>query len=230
MNEVDRIKKAYNKRDSSGKTTNYSLFTPAILFTSQQREKNILKMLSSVNIQDLQSKKIFDLGCGNGIILRDFVRFGAIPENCSGLDLLQDRIDTAKKLSPTMSFMCQNAETLPYDSASFDIVLCFTVFTSIFDHQMQQNLANEMLRVLKPSGIILLYDFLLNNPQNPDVRGLKKKKILTLFPGCNVNLKRVTLAPPLARALARYSWITCYLLEKIKILNTHYIGIIRKKS
>jgi len=39
---------------------------------------------------------------------------------------------------------------------------------------MKKKIAGEMLRVLKPSGFILWYDYHMNNPKNPDVRGLRK--------------------------------------------------------
>jgi len=54
----------------------------------------------------------------------------------------------------------------------------FTVFTSILDISMKQSIAGEMLRVLKPDGIILWYDYYRNNPMNPDVRGVKKREIV----------------------------------------------------
>lgn len=84
------------------------------------------------------------------------------------------------------------------------------------------------MRILRPKGIILWYDYHMNNPNNPDVRGVKKKEIYELFPNCGIYIKRITLAPPLARAIAPYSWLACHLLEKLRIFNTHYIGVIRK--
>jgi hypothetical protein len=70
----------------------------------------------------------------------------------------------------------------------------------------------------------------MNNPRNPDVRGVKKKEIYELFPNCEIHLKRITLAPPLARAIAPFSIILCQLLEKFPLLCTHYIGVIRRKG
>ncbi len=228
MHEAERIKQSYEKRDRGGKRNLYSFFKPDYLFASQQREKEIIKLLSGIDINCIDDKKILDLGCGNGSVLRDFIRYGARPENCHGVDLLESRIIEARKLSPNIHFNSANAETLAYDSAAFDLVLCFTVFTSIFDKNMKRNIAQEMLRVLKPGGIILWYDYYMDNPRNPDVRGVKKREISELFFHCDVQLKRVTLAPPVARALASYSWIACYLLEKLTALNTHYIGSIHK--
>lgn len=81
--------------------------------------------------------------------------------------------------------------------------------------------------MLKPKGIILWYDFIFNNPYNPNVKGIKAEEIHTLFPGCMIKLKRITLAPPLVRLLAPHSYLACYLLEHLLFLNTHYFGIIK---
>src|SRR5690606_37574580 len=102
------------------------------------------------------------------------------------------------------------------------------VFTSILDPEMKQAVAREMARVCKPTGAIVWYDFHVNNPRNPHVRGVKKREIHSLFPNHRVRLRRVTLAPPLVRRLVNVSWIGCELLEKFRILNTHYFGVLRK--
>jgi ubiquinone/menaquinone biosynthesis C-methylase UbiE len=162
--------------------------------------------------------------------LRNFIRYGASPENLFGIDLLPDRIGIAKKISPNIDFRCGDASEIPYEDESFDMVLQFTVFTSILDKGMKRSIATEMLRVLKPDGIVLWYDYHMNNPKNPDVKGVKKQEIYELFPGCLIDLKRITLAPPITRLLARHSWFACYLLERLKVFNTHYLGVIRKEG
>jgi ubiquinone/menaquinone biosynthesis C-methylase UbiE len=229
MDEVQRIKDAYDRRDASGIRKLYSLLNPSALFADQRREEEILQSLRKAGLADMSQAKILDLGCGTGHVLRSFLRYGVTPENCFGVDLLPSRIDEAKRLSPNMNFQCGNGETLPHGDARFDVVLCFTVFSSIFDPRMKQHIAAEMMRVLKPGGIILWYDYHMNNPRNPDVRGVKKSEVTSLFSGCTISFRGVTLAPPLARALAPYSVTLCRVLEKMKFLNTHYIAVIRKK-
>lgn len=51
----------------------------------------------------------------------------------------------------------------------------FTMFTSILDDTMKRNIAKEMLRVLKPEGIILWYDYYISKPTNPDTKGVSKR-------------------------------------------------------
>lgn len=45
-----------------------------------------------------------------------------------------------------------------------------------------------------------------------------------------VDLRRVSLAPPITRALAGWSWLACELLEKLPFLSTHYLAAIVKRS
>lgn len=144
--------------------------------------------------------------------------------------MLEDRIEIAKSTNPNINFKCGNATHLPYKDEYLDIVIQFTVFTSIFREEDKKDIAKEMIRVLKKEGIILWYDFSYNNPRNPDVKGIKKKEIVNLFPNCEFTFKRVTLAPPLVRFIAPRSWLLCYLLEKLSFLCTHYLVIIRKEK
>lgn len=226
--EVERIKAAYAKRDVSGKKGLYTVFNPSALFTIQQREKETLDALKRNNLTDLSGKKILDIGCGNGGVLRDFIKYGASPESLYGVDLIEDRIEEAKRLSPNIGFRCSSAENIPFEDRSFDIVLLFTVFTSIFDLGMKKRLASEALRLLGPGGVVIYYDYRYNNPRNRDVRGVKRKEIEELFPGCSFDFTLTTLAPPLSRAIAPYSTLLCRLLEKIPFLKTHWLAVIMK--
>ncbi len=227
MSELERIIEAYKRRKGIDRIS-YSYFSPANLFMIQSRERKILEVIKRYVGEKLDEKKILDVGCGEGGELRNFLKYGAKPENLYGIDLLEDRIERARRINPNVNFTSGNAERLPYPECFFDLVTQFTVFTSIFDENMKRNIAREMLRVLKDDGIILWYDFIYNNPKNPDVKGIKKREITSLFPGCKFDFQKITLAPIITRAIAPYSWFACYLLEKIRIFNTHYLVVIRK--
>jgi ubiquinone/menaquinone biosynthesis C-methylase UbiE len=230
MNEIERIKKVYEKRKIEQKDKVYSYFNKGNLFIIHQREKALLDILNKFNYSDLTNKRILDVGCGTGGTLRRFIDYGAKPENLYGIDLLKDRIENAKQLHPKINFICGDASNLPYPDKYFDIVLQFTVFTSIHDVKLKKKISSEMLRVCKEDGIIIWYDFHFDNPKNPDVKGVKKNEIHSLFPNCEIFLKRITLIPPISRKLAPFSIILCQILEKIPFLCTHYIGIIRRNS
>jgi SAM-dependent methyltransferase len=224
--EEARIRAAYAKREGD---TRYSWFSPGNVFIMQQRERRLLTLLQRYGFAALESKTILEVGCGTGQWLVDFIKWGARPENLTGIDLLRDRLSRARRLCPpSVRIQCASAAQLPFSNERFDLVLQSTVFTSIIDPDLKRRVAAEMMRVVKFDGIILWYDYHVDNPWNRDVRGVRRGEIHTLFPGCRIELERITLLPPLARLLAPYSFLVCSLLEKISPLCTHYLGVIRK--
>ena len=151
------------------------------------------------------------------------------PENISAIDLLPERIREARALCPAgISLECGNAEKLKFPDGSFDLVFQSTVFTSILDEEMKIRIAREMLRVLHPSGMIVWYDFTVDNPWNPDVRGIPRREITRLFPECRFEFERLTLAPPVGRRIARVSTFLYRFLSAVKVLDTHCLALIRK--
>ncbi len=225
--EEARIGDVYARRASLPQR--YSWFNPGHVFMVQQLERCILKCLRREGLAALERQRILEIGCGSGFWLREFIKWGAKPENLVGVDLLGNRIAEAKSRCPQQVRLEQaNAARLGFAAESFDVVFQATVFTSILDASLKAAVANEIMRVVKNDGVILWYDFRFNNPRNPDVRGVESAEIRSIFHDCEVTLHRITLAPPLARLLAPLSLIGCQLLEKIPWLCTHYLGVIRK--
>jgi SAM-dependent methyltransferase len=226
--EEARIRAAYAKRQQDD--ARYLYFNMGHLFIMQEREQRLLTLLKRHDFTPLNTKKILEVGCGTGYWLREFIKWGARPEHITGIDLLVDRVAEARSLCPeAISIWSGNAAELAFPDATFDLVVQSTVFTSVLDPVMKRQMAAEMLRVVKNDGLILWYDYHVNNPWNPEVRGVKRREIAHLFPGCRITLQRLTLIPPLVRLLAPYSWLACYMLGKIPWLCTHYLGLISKR-
>jgi ubiquinone/menaquinone biosynthesis C-methylase UbiE len=191
----------------------------------------VLRLLDQYGLMPLAGKRILEVGCGTGKWLRDLIAWGADPETLFGVELLQASAARARRLCPqTVTIECGSAAELRFPSGSFDVVLQATVFTSVLDEDMKQAMAAEMMRVLRPGGMILWYDFFLRSPRNPYVRPVTRADIHRLFPGCSIDLRRISLAPPLARALAPRAWGLCSLLSRVPPLCTHYLGAIRTPS
>lgn len=225
--EEARIRAAYAKRQPDD--PRYSYFHRGHLFIMQEREQRLLTVLQRNGLAPLHTKKILEVGCGTGARLREFLKWGARPENLTGIDLLVDHVAEARSLCPeAVNLVYGNAAALAFPDATFDLVVQSTVFTSVLDALMKHQIASEMLRVVKDDGVILWYDYHVNNPWNPDVRGIKRREIAQLFPGCRLQLQRLTLVPPLVRLLAPYAWCACYVLGAIPWLCTHYLGLIAK--
>jgi SAM-dependent methyltransferase len=225
--EETRIQAAYDRRAKAGRS--YAWSDEGHLFIVQDIERHMLSALKREQLMPLASRSILEIGCGNGHWLREFIKWGANPANLVGIDLRDDRIALARRLTPnTVTYQKANAAHLDFADASFDIVLQATVFTSILDAGLRTQVAAEMLRVLRPGGVVVWYDFRVNNPRNTDVRSVKRAEIERLFPNCRIVLVKTTLLPPLARALAGHSWLACQLLNIIPWSCTHYLGTICK--
>jgi SAM-dependent methyltransferase len=204
----------------------YSLWAEGALYRYQERERAILQLLDRHGLRPLEDVRVIDVGCGAGGTLRDFLSYGASPGNLAGIDLLEDRISRAIRLAPHLDYRVADAAALPFQDDSFDLALAFTLFTSIKDPVIREEVAAEMLRVVRPGGGILWYDFWIN-PTNPNVEPLGLDEVRRLFGREPVEARRVTLAPPLARLLASRSWLACQLLSKLPLLRTHWLALLR---
>lgn len=199
---------------------------PGDLFLHQQRQRAIVSLLRREGFFPLPGKRILDVGCGSGKVLREFLEFGAPHESLIGVEIQNWRLEEAKAFTPHLPLVNADGCHLPFDDDCFDLVMQFTVFSSILDDDVRREMAAEMRRVLRPDGLLLWYDFWLN-PINPQTRGISPAEIRALFPNCRCSFRRLTLAPPVARLLAPHSWLTCYLLERLRVFNSHYLAAIR---
>jgi SAM-dependent methyltransferase len=175
----------------------------------------------------LDSYRMLDVGCGDGGFLRRLVSWGADPTKLAGVDLLEDRVAAARRIEPCLDVVQADATALPFEDASFDLAFQLTVFSSILDDGMRRAVAQEMERVLRPGGLVVSYDFRVARDRR-NTRPLRASELVALFPGFTVDARRVTLIPPLARALAGRSWILCELLEAIPLLRTHELVVLGK--
>ena len=231
VKEEARIKSMYERRKLDVPTTRYSYLNLGNLLSIQERERRVLALLARHIQVPLEEMKILEVGCGSGFWLREFIKWGARPENLVGLDLMPDRIEECRRLCPGgVTVHCSNASSLESPCESFDLVLQSTVFSSVLDAAIKQQMADEMLRVLRHEGIILWYDFFMNNPNNSDVQGIDRNEIRALFPKCKITCSRITLAPPLARLLAPHARTVCEILARLRILDTHLLAVISKQS
>lgn len=227
--EVQRLTEVYRHyRESATIQAQWSEANPGNRAIVGERTRVLEELLRSNGFLPLTDRRILDVGCGSGKVLAGFTQWGAKPENLYGVDLLPDRIEAARRAHPQIHFQQGNAEVLDFPDGSFDLVLLFTVFTSILDDGMARNVAAEVRRVLKPEGAIVWYDFRYDNPRNPNVRGVNRARIAALFPGFEQRLRTVTLLPPLARRLGRATPILYPVLARIPALRTHELGLLLK--
>lgn len=225
--EVERVRAAYARREQEQRDARYALTSPENLYLFQRRERELVRLLRQEALLPLAGRRILDVGCGDGNVLRDLERYGAEARRLAGVDLLTSRVASAVERSPEMAFALASGTSLPFADGAFDAVLLFTVLSSVLDDASRRAIGQEALRVIRPGGSIVLYDFVWN-PLNRDVRGLGPSEAKRLFGGAEVTYRRMTLAPPIARRVVRLSWTASRLLEAVPLLRSHVLVHVRK--
>jgi len=77
-------------------------------------------------------KKNLELGCGTGLWIGEFVKWGVRPENLTGTNLQMDSLILAHSYhSEKVGFVCGNGAYLPFPPDTFDSILISTVFNYI---------------------------------------------------------------------------------------------------
>ena len=230
MSELERVRHEYARRKQDARySERYSTFNAADVFILQERERVLLQLLRCHLRGDWTAHRILDAGCGHGHVLAKFVAYGVNHVGLNGIDLLPDRVQMASAHYPMLNFACGNVAALPFTDSTFELVLQFTMFTSVLDNDLRHAMASEMLRVLKPNGFIVWYDYRWN-PINHQVRGIGIREIQRLFPDCSYDIHRITLAPPLTRLIVPRSWLLGAVLSAVPLLRTHYLIAIQKRQ
>lgn len=227
--ETDLVRQRYARRDASTDAARYSLLAPAALAEQQERVRAIARGLRRMGWTDPSALRITEVGCGSGGNLLDWIRLGATSAQLTGIELLPQRLAAAQAVLPSeVQLLLGDAAQACVAPASQDVVMQATVFSSLLDEAFQARLAQTMWQWVKPGGVVLWYDFTIDNPRNPDVRGVPVRRIRELFPQGRVSTERLTLAPPLARAVTRIHPGLYNAFNLVPLLRTHVLAWVRK--
>jgi ubiquinone/menaquinone biosynthesis C-methylase UbiE len=125
---------------------------------------------------ELPCGSFLDAGCGDGRYLRALDR--QLPERIAGVDLSERILETAHAAIPRAELRQGNLEALPFDDASFDLVLCTQVIEHVLDAAAG---IDELVRVLTAGGRVVIstdnerniVTRVLNAPRTGVVRALR---------------------------------------------------------
>jgi SAM-dependent methyltransferase len=124
--------------------------------------------------------RLLDVGCGAGLDLSGWVEAGWVPDRIAGVDLSPERIARARIAAPGADVRVGGGSTLPFDDQAFDAATAVTVFSSTMDPAVRISLFREMVRVVRPGGLVVVYDFVVRKPTNPNVRGMPLARLALL--------------------------------------------------
>jgi SAM-dependent methyltransferase len=111
------------------------------------------------------SADLLDAGCGVGLAdacLRPHFR------SVTGLDVSSASLELAEARNPGVRYVHYDGGEFPFDGESFDVVLVTCVLHHIPPAGRPAFFSN-VRRVLKPGGVLLIYE---HNPRNPLTRGV----------------------------------------------------------
>lgn len=224
-NNSGSLAERYEKRKTDHRIARHAANYTYNHFIQSERELIYLDILHSF-FEDISTIRILEIGAGHGLNLH-FMKKAGIPwQHIHANELLIDRLEILRADFPLIHIHGGDAAFIPTDEQHrFEVVFQSTVFTSILDVKQRTALAGKMWELLKPGGIILWYDFVFNNPSNPDVKRVTRKEIRSLFPkAANISFKRVTLAPPIGRKVGK--WYPVF--NALPLIRSHVIAVLQK--
>ncbi len=225
--ELDAIAQRYRRRGGNAPQRSETFVRCMI----EERQAIYRALLTELSGGDLASLRLLEIGCGEGGELARMLAMGLRADRVVGNELLPERLAVARAALPAeLRLVGGDAASLAFPNDSFDTVFQSAVFTSILDDRLQRDVAATMWRLARPGGAILWYDFTVDNPSNPDVRGVPLRRVRELFPHGSMRSWRVTLAPPIGRRVARLGRWAYGALNALPFLRTHAIAWIVKPS
>lgn len=208
----------------------YAPWQPAEIFMKSGRLRDAAALLRRQGLFPREGCRVLEVGCGEGGWLPDLLGWRLKASDLFGVDFDPRRLIAARRRLPGCRFFAADGAALPFADASFDFTLGSTVFSSLLEPALQERVAREIVRVLRPGGAHLHYDLALDNPANRQVRGLTAGRVRELFPSLSFTGHRTTLAPPLCRRIAPLSPALATLLESLPFLRSHLVAVLRKSS
>ncbi|MCG8460673.1 MAG: class I SAM-dependent methyltransferase [Holophagales bacterium] len=204
----------------------YAPWNPAERLMVDSRRRLAARLLERAGAFPGLETPCLEVGFGSSGWLTDLLYFGVSAAHVHGVEIDASRCHGVRRRLPSARLCVADAGRLPFTGRRFGLVVASTVLTSILEPEVQERVAGEIHRVLRPGGALLYYDFAVSNPRNPHVRGLSRRRLRELFPDLRGEVRSTTLAPPLARSVAPRSHALATLLEALPFLRTHLLAVL----
>ncbi|MGI9405657.1 MAG: class I SAM-dependent methyltransferase [Hyphomicrobiaceae bacterium] len=123
------------------------------------RRQALRPIAEAVAGRDQRSMALLDVACGTGRLMGQISQaFPALPQ--TGIDLSEAYLNEARahlKGRRGIALQAANAETLPFEPATFDIVTCSFLFHEL-PGPVRRTVVDEISRVLRPGGTFVFID------------------------------------------------------------------------
>jgi SAM-dependent methyltransferase len=154
------IRKYYEWESRDNDSYRDMYFSPHILerYEHQLRYRGIAREIRKYRVE---TGKMVDIGCGEGYYFKDYIKkFRTV----IGLDISLNKLKRAgelQRVNKNIHRMCSNAETLPLQANSMNLVVC----SELLEHLIEPGTAiDEIERILNPGGAAIISAPTWNNP------------------------------------------------------------------
>lgn len=220
--DLDTIRSAYDGYRVHGRRRLWDLQNPGFARLVADRDRMIISNIRASLGPSVG--RLLEIGFGDAR-LAEAAHAAQLPiGKWAGVDLDADAVRLASQQLPWATFIEASADRLPFDDATWDVVLASALFSSLPSIEIERAVAAETARVLAPGGWLVWYDLRIDNPTNRAVHGLSRERLRSLFPGWKAELRAMSLLPPLARRLGRTTPIAYPILERVPMLRSHLGG------
>jgi SAM-dependent methyltransferase len=226
--EANEIRGRYYRRAAKDRSSLYCPLRPSNVLSFVEKYRHFCRVLNDHFGPHSAEKRYLEIGCGTGNNLLLLSTLGVPAEQLEGNDIFAPYMAVARKRFPDAVTLREgDFLDLDYADESYDCIVLSTVLSSILDPDFRARVVTKAHQLLRPGGIVLLYDFIFNNPWNRDVRAVSASSLKRIRPWRRTCFKRVTLCPPLARRLDAFPRLI-RMLSALKLLNTHLVGVLEK--
>ena len=174
--EADRIRAVFEVRDQR---RSKRWLTSGSQFLTDERWRCLEEILRR-ELPSVHAPSILDIGCGSWLDLAHWRDAGWPTGQLAGIDLVPGRVEAARLRCPGADIRLGSAGPLPFPTGAFDVANAATVFSSIRDAAARRALFVEMQRVVQPGGLIVVYDFVVRNPRNPNVVAMTSRQLVEI--------------------------------------------------
>ena len=126
------------------------------------RRGNRLRAMLADDLELRPGDRVLDVGCGPGRLTLVFAKrvgpTGAVDGIDAAVEMINRASSQARKRGVAASFQVAFAQNLPFPNATFDAVACTLALHHVAEDD-QSTAVEEMYRVLKPTGRLLIAEF-----------------------------------------------------------------------
>lgn len=122
-------------------------------------------------------RRLLDLGCGTGLELDEIFKLHPLVE-VTGIDLTQAMLDRLKQKHPqkSMRLICTSYFDVELEKSSFDCAVSFQTMHH-FSHESKTALYKKIYDSLKPGGVYIECDYMVEKQQTEDFYYAENRRI-----------------------------------------------------